>query len=65
MSKREEDIVEIYDVLCDLRYLLHKELNTVDDYKKSFEGYYWRVAKAAKKAEELLPDKYKKSLREL
>ncbi len=47
---------EIYLVLSDLRVLLHRENNTLEDYRKISLNYSKRVASAARYAGELLPE---------
>lgn len=55
-KNRSEKIEEIYLVLSDLRYLLHKESNSLEDYQKICLDYCKRIATAARYAGEMLPD---------
>ncbi len=51
----QEKLEEIYLVLSELRYLMHRESNTLADYKQISRDYYKRIAKGARFAAEMLP----------
>jgi hypothetical protein len=51
----QEKLEEIYLVLSELRYLMHKESNTLAEYQRISRDYYKRIANGAAFAAEMLP----------
>ncbi len=51
----QEKLKEIYLVLSDLRFLMHRESNTLAEYQQISHDYYERIAKGAEFAAEMLP----------
>ncbi|MGH1465370.1 MAG: hypothetical protein ACRBBQ_08395 [Cognatishimia sp.] len=52
----QEKLEEIYLVLSDLRYLLHRESNTLAEFQRISQDYYKRIANGASFAADMLPD---------
>ncbi len=51
----QEKLEEIYLVLSDLRYLLHRQNNTLADFQRISQDYYKRIANGARFAADMLP----------
>jgi hypothetical protein len=51
----QEKLEEIYLVLSELRYLMHRESNTLAEYQKISRDYCKRIANGAFYAAEMLP----------
>jgi len=51
----QEKLEEIYLVLSELRYLMHKESNTLAEYQRISRDYCKRIANGAAFAAEMLP----------
>ena len=52
----QEKLEEIYLVLSELRYLMHKDSNTLVEYQRISRDYYKRIANGARFAAEMLPN---------
>ena len=51
----QEKLEEIYLVLSELRYLMHRESNALAEYQRISRDYYMRIANGARYAAEMLP----------
>ena len=51
----QDKLEEIYLVLSELRYLMHREGNTLAEFQKISREYYKRIANGAIYAAEMLP----------
>jgi hypothetical protein len=52
----QEKLEEIYLVLSDLRYLLHRESNTLAEFQRISQAYSKRISNGARFAADMLPD---------
>ncbi len=55
-GSNDRALEEAYLVLSDLRYLLHREVNTWEDYRKIAQDYSTRIAESADAIREMLPE---------
>ena len=51
-----EMLSDMYIVLSDLRYLLNRESNDLQEFQRIAKDYYHRIAECADHAREMLPD---------